>query len=239
MEKIAVVLAGGRGSRMKSDIPKQYLLIHDKPVLYYSLKMFQESEIDKIILVAGHDDIAMCSRDIVEKYQFDKVVKVVEGGAQRYDSVYHALKAIKELKIGSDDGKDSYVFIHDGARPCVNQEIIHRCYLAAEQFGACTAAVPVKDTIKVVDKEGFAVDTPDRNTLWQVQTPQTFRYDIIQRAYEKMFLDKEKGGITDDAMLVERYTDVKVKMAMGSYNNIKITTPEDMGAAARILETMM
>lgn len=239
MEKIAVVLAGGRGSRMKSDIPKQYLLIHDKPVLYYSLKLFQESEIDKIILVAGHDDIAMCSRDIVEKYQFDKVVKVVEGGAQRYDSVYHALKAIKELQIGSDDGKDSYVFIHDGARPCVNQEIIHRCYLAAEQFGACTAAVPVKDTIKVVDKEGFAVDTPDRNTLWQVQTPQTFRYDIIQRAYEKMFLDKEKGVITDDAMLVERYTDVKVKMAMGSYNNIKITTPEDMGAAARILETMM
>lgn len=239
MEKIAVVLAGGRGSRMKSDIPKQYLLINDKPVLYYSLKIFQDSEIDKIILVAGHDDIAMCRRDIVEKYHFNKVVKVVEGGGERYDSVYHALKAIKELHIGSDDGKDIYVFIHDGARPCVNQEMIHHCYLAAEQFGACTAAVPVKDTIKVVDQEGFAVDTPDRNTLWQVQTPQTFRYDIIRCAYEKMFLDQEKGSITDDAMLVERYTDVKVKMSMGSYNNIKITTPEDMGVAARILETMM
>lgn len=239
MKKIAIVLAGGRGSRMNSEIPKQYLLLKDKPVLYYSLKMFQESEIDKIILVAGSDDVEMCLEKIVTKYHLDKVVSIVEGGAERYDSVYHGLNAVKTIYNDCNHGKDVYVFIHDGARPCVNQEVIHNCFLEAEKFGAATAAVPVKDTIKVVDREGFAVDTPDRSTLWQVQTPQVFRYELIVQAYKEMFSDPERGVITDDAMLVERYTDVKVKMAMGSYNNIKITTPEDMAAAARILETMM
>lgn len=235
MKKIAVVLAGGRGSRMKSDIPKQYMLLNDKLVLYYSLKMFQESEVDSIILVSGREEMQFCREEIVEKYNFDKVIRIVEGGAERYDSVYNALCTVKQLFEASTALEDIYVLIHDGARPCVDKEIFNNCVNAVSEFGACTAAVPVKDTIKVVDKDGFAVDTPKRSSLWQIQTPQAFRFDIIAGAYEKMYQDKERGLITDDAMLIERYTDVKVKMAMGSYNNIKITTPEDMGMAMQII----
>lgn len=235
MRKIAIVLAGGRGSRMKSSVPKQYLLLNDKPVLYYSLKMFQESDVDDIILVSGREEIQFCQKQIVEKYHFDKVVKIAEGGAERYDSVYNALCAAEELCGGLDNLKNVYVLIHDGARPCVDKTVFDNCMEAVRKFGACTAAVPVKDTIKVVDKDGFAVETPERSSLWQIQTPQAFRFDIIAQAYQKMYQDTEKGTITDDAMLVEKYTDVKVKMAMGSYNNIKITTPEDMGMALQII----
>ena len=114
-------------------------------------------------------------------------------------------------------------------------DIIERVYKDTEKWDACVVGMPVKDTIKVVSPEGFAVDTPDRNTLWQIQTPQVFRSDIISSAYAKMYADTDRGTITDDAMLVERYTDVPVKMAMGAYTNIKITTPEDMGIAAQYL----
>ena len=220
MKKIAVVLAGGRGSRMNSDIPKQYLMLKDRPVLYYALKAFQDSDIDSIVLAAGENDLEMCRTQIV--------------GAQRYDTVYNALKAAQELTMDTAS-KEVLIYIHDGARPCISQEIIKNCEEAALRYGACTAAVPVKDTIKVVSPEGFAVDTPDRNTLWQIQTPQVFRSDIISSAYTKMYADTDRGTITDDAMLVERYTDVPVKMAMGAYTNIKITTPEDMGIAAQYL----
>lgn len=227
MKEIAIVLAGGKGSRMNSSTPKQYLMIKGYPVLYYSLKAFQESSVDEIILVAGRDDIEMCRREIVERYGFDKVLTITEGGTQRYDSVKNALKVIRE-RIKENNIKDAAVYIHDGARPCVNAEILKSCKEAVCKFGACTAAVPVKDTIKIVNADGFAVSTPDRNTLWQIQTPQVFRYDIISEAYNRMYKDEERGVITDDAMIVERYTKFSVKMAMGSYTNIKITTPEDM-----------
>ena len=222
MKKIAVVLAGGRGSRMNSDIPKQYLMLKDRPVLYYALKAFQDSDIDSIVLAAGENDLEMCRTQIVEKYGINKVMAIV------------ALKAAQELAIDTAP-EEVLIYIHDGARPCISREIIKNCEEAALQYGACTAAVPVKDTIKVVSPEGFAVDTPDRNTLWLIQTPQVFRSDIISSAYAKMYADTDRGTITDDAMLVERYTDVPVKMAMGAYTNIKITTPEDMGIAAQYL----
>ena len=225
MKKIAVVLAGGRGSRMNSDIPKQYLMLKDRPVLYYALKAFQDSDIDSIVLAAGENDLEMCRTQIVEKYGINKVMAIVAGGAQRYDTVYNALKAAQELAIDTAP-EEVLIYIHDGARPCISREIIKNCEEAALQYGACTAAVPVKDTIKVVSPEGFAVDTPDRNTLCS---------DIISSAYAKMYADTDRGTITDDAMLVERYTDVPVKMAMGAYTNIKITTPEDMGIAAQYL----
>lgn len=235
MRKIAIVLAGGRGSRMKSSVPKQYLLLNDKPVLYYSLKMFQESDVDDIILISGQEEIEFCQKEIAEKYHFNKIVNIIEGGAERYDSVYNGLRAAKELCGGSDNLKNVYILIHDGARPCVDKNIFDNCMEAVREFGACTAAVPVKDTIKVVDKDGFAIETPERSSLWQIQTPQAFRFDIIAQAYQKMYQDTQKGTITDDAMLVEKYTDIKVKMAIGSYNNIKITTPEDMGMALQII----
>ena len=175
MKKIAVVLAGGRGSRMNSDIPKQYLMLKDRPVLYYALKAFQDSDIDSIVLAAGENDLEMCRTQIVEKYGINKVMAIVAGGAQRYDTVYNALKAAQELAIDTAP-EEVLIYIHDGARPCISREIIKNCEEAALQYGACTAAVPVKDTIKVVSPEGFAVDTPDRNTLWQIQT---LRYSAV------------------------------------------------------------
>ena len=123
MKKIAVVLAGGRGSRMNSDIPKQYLTLKDRPVLYYALKAFQDSDIDSIVLAAGENDLEMCRTQIVEKYGINKVMAIVAGGAQRYDTVYNALKAAQELTIDTAP-KEVLIYIHDGARPCISQEII-------------------------------------------------------------------------------------------------------------------
>ena len=235
MKKIAVVLAGGRGSRMNSDIPKQYLMLKDRPVLYYALKAFQDSDIDSIVLAAGENDLEMCRTQIVEKYGINKVMAIVAGGAQRYDTVYNALKAAQELAIDTAP-EEVLIYIHDGARPCISREIIKNCEEAALQYGACTAAVPVKDTIKVVSPEGFAVDTPDRNTLWQIQTPQAFDYNLIFDAYSKLLSSEEyQTGVTDDAMVVESMTDRKVKLIRGDYSNIKVTTPEDMDLAEVLL----
>ena len=227
MKNIAIVLAGGRGSRMESDIPKQYMSLCGKPVLYYALNAFQNSVIDEIIIVSGADDVEHCQKEIVEKYGMTKVSKVVSGGKERYDSVINGLRAI--------EGTDGYVFIHDGARPCVSEGIIERCLQDVKKHKACVAAVPVKDTIKVVDKERFSVTTPDRSTLWQIQTPQVFELALVRQAYEKMYRDEARGNITDDAMVVEKYSDTRVKMSLGGYNNIKITTPEDMIIAAAML----
>jgi 2-C-methyl-D-erythritol 4-phosphate cytidylyltransferase len=234
MKKTAVVLAGGKGSRMKSTTPKQYLDLNGKPVIYYSLRQFQDGDMDSIVLVCGKDDIEKCRTEIVEKYHFDKVRSVVAGGAERYDSVYNALCEIN--RIYDKESKDSIMtFIHDGARPCVDLQVLERCGTDALKYMACTAAVPVKDTIKVADKDGFAVDTPDRSTLWQIQTPQVFRFDIIWKAYHAMLSDTNRKNITDDAMIVECYSDVKVKLTLGNYKNIKITTPEDIKVAGEFL----
>lgn len=229
----AIVLAGGKGSRMKSSIPKQFMNINNKPVLYYSLKIFQESSIiDNIILVTGESDIEYCKHSIVEKYSFTKVRDVVAGGKERYNSVYNGLKAVK--KAESYD-KTQYVFIHDGARACITNKIIQTCYSDVKEYMACVAAVPVKDTIKITDSNGFAVNTPDRSTLWQIQTPQVFEYNLVSDAYDKMIKDTDRGNITDDAMVVEHYSDVKVKMSLSEYSNIKITTPDDIIIAESFL----
>jgi methyl-accepting chemotaxis protein len=134
-------------------------------------------------------------------------------------------------KLSGDEewlsGED-YIFIHDGARPCVTAQIIYNCMQDVMEYKACVAAVPVKDTIKVADKAGMSVNTPDRSTLWQIQTPQSFEYELIMDAYEKMIKDSARGNITDDAMVVEKYTSVRVKLTQSSYKNIKITTPDDI-----------
>lgn len=222
MKHVAIVLAGGKGSRMNSDIPKQYMQLMGKPVLYYSLKAFQESDIDEIVLVVGKGEIDSCRADIVDAYGFTKIANIVEGGSERYYSVLNGLRAIKEC---------DYVYIHDGARPCISLDVIKRCMEDVVQYKACIAAVPVKDTIKIADTDGYAAQTPDRNHLWQIQTPQCFAYDIVRAAYEDMAADESRGNITDDAMVVEKYTNAKVKLTMASYKNIKITTPEDIAIA--------
>ena len=217
----AIVLAAGSGKRMNSAIQKQYLLLAGKPVLYYSLKAFEESSVSAIVLVTGAGEEDYCRKEIVAPYGITKVSAIVPGGKERYHSVFAGLKAA--------DGAD-YVMIHDGARPFVDADMILRSMETVKQFGACVVGMPVKDTIKVVDDDHFAIETPARQFLWQAQTPQTFTYRAIYDAYEKM-LRREDAAITDDAMVFDQITGKHVKMIAGSYRNIKITTPEDMAAA--------
>lgn len=233
----AIVLAAGKGSRMKSDIAKQYLDLCGKPLIWYALHAIEESSvIDDCILVTTAEDISYVKEEIVMKYGFSKVGAVVAGGEQRYDSVYRALRVIAgdgAARLGNMDG---YVFIHDGARPFLTEEILKRCYDRVCACRACAVGMPVKDTIKLVDADGFAVQTPDRSMLWQVQTPQVFDASLIVEAYEKMMAQKnrtdaEKIRVTDDAMVVETFMDVPVGLVQGSYENIKVTTPEDMAVA--------
>jgi len=214
----AIVLAAGAGKRMNTKVHKQYLEVAGKPLLYYTLKAFEESRVDDIVLVTGAGEEAYCHKEIIEKYGFHKVKAVVAGGKERYHSVYQGLLAAE----GAD-----YVLIHDGARPLVENAVIERCMESVEKYQACVVGMPVKDTIKIVDGEQFAKETPDRSSLWQVQTPQTFSYTLIREAYRKM-LEQEDTAITDDAMVVERMTSVPVKLIEGSYRNLKITTPEDL-----------
>ena len=231
MEKFtAIVLAGGTGKRMHSHIHKQYLELAGNPVLYYALKAFEESDVTDIVLVTGADEETYCQREIIEKYHISKVKAIVPGGAERYHSVYAGLCAA--------DGAD-YVLIHDGARPLVTYDIICRSMEAVKEYHACVAGMPVKDTIKAADAEGFSASTPDRSTLWQIQTPQAFRFGLIYRAYEKVFAPgTDRSRITDDAMVMEQYGSLKVKLEEGAYDNIKITTPEDILLAEQILETL-
>lgn len=233
MKTVAIVLAAGSGSRMHNDVKKQYMEIGGKPLIYYSLKAFEESVIDDIVLVVSRGDVDYVKKDIVAKYGFDKVVAVVEGGLARYHSVRLGLQATN---------KDyDYAFIHDGARPFIDREIIMRALQAVKEYKACVVGMPAKDTIKIADEKGFAASTPDRNLMWTIQTPQVFSYKMILELYQR--LDREEGelmakgiNITDDAMVVEYYTDTKVKLVEGSYDNIKITTPEDIAVAEAIIE---
>ena len=231
MDKFAaIVLSAGVGSRMKSDIPKQYMELAGKPVIYYSLKAFEEAGFSSIVLVCGKDDIEYCQEKIVKKHRLKNVTAVVPGGKERYHSVFEGLKAISEA---------DYVFIHDGARPMLTQEIIERLKETVINEEAAVAGMPVKDTIKIVDDESYVKDTPERQYVWQVQTPQCFSYPIIYEAYSSVIQDEEEGWtipkITDDAMVLEYATDHEVKMVEADYRNIKITTPEDLAIAQTFL----
>ncbi|MCI6065362.1 2-C-methyl-D-erythritol 4-phosphate cytidylyltransferase [bacterium] len=214
----AIVLAAGSGKRMNSKVHKQYLIIQDRPVLYYSLKAFEDSAVDEIVLVVGKGEEKFCRKEIVDKYGISKVKAIVEGGKERYHSVFEGLKQTSDA---------DYVLIHDGARPFVNQDIIRRCMQEVQKYQACVVGMPVKDTIKIADEEGYAKQTPDRKNVWMIQTPQTFSYALIYEAYEEM-LKTEDTAITDDAMVLERIKGKKSKLIEGSYRNIKITTPEDL-----------
>lgn len=222
----AIVLSAGVGSRMKSDIPKQYMDLLGKPVIYYSLKAFEEAGFSSIILVCGKDDVEYCKKEIIQKHNLKSVTAVVPGGKERYHSVFEGLKSLKDT---------DYVFIHDGARPMIDQATIARLKEAVVKEEAAVAGMPVKDTIKIVDEEAYVSDTPERQYVWQVQTPQCFAYSIIYEAYKNVIQDEEEGWtipkITDDAMVLEYATDHEVKMIEADYRNIKITTPEDLAIA--------
>lgn len=222
----AIVLAAGKGTRMNSKIQKQFLEVEGKPVIYYSLKCFQESLLIRdIILVTGEESLSYCKEEIVKRFGFSKVKKVTAGGKERYDSVYAGLCAC--------DNTD-YVLIHDGARPFVTEEILERTCFVVKETGACVVGMPAKDTIKISDRNKMVESTPAREKVWLVQTPQAFRYSLIKESYESIRC-KDMSGITDDAMIVEQESGVKVALVHGSYENLKITTPEDLIIAEAFL----
>ena len=224
----AVVLAAGSGKRMGTAVHKQYLLIKDRPVIYYTLQAFEDSEVDEVILVTGADEVDYCRKEIVEAYHFKKVRDVVAGGKERYDSVYEGLKALS----GCD-----YVLIHDGARPLISRTLINANINCVQETKACITAVPAKDTIKVADDNDYVADTPDRSRLWQIQTPQSFSYALVLEAYRKRE-EAMDGTMTDDAMVVEKYTSHPIRLFKGDYRNIKITTPEDLVIAEAFLDNL-
>ena len=231
MNKItAIVLAAGSGSRMKSKTKKQFMEIKGKPVIWYSLFEFEKSRVDEIILVTGKEDIDYCKKEIVEKYNLKKIKNVVAGGSERYESVYNGLKEVT----------GNIVLIHDGARPLINNEIIERSIEGTIKSDACVVGVPVKDTIKRANKEGYIIDTTNRSELWITQTPQSFKTDLVKMAYKKMKEELEKGNttlnITDDAMVVEEFTTNQVRFVQGDYKNIKVTTPQDIDIAELFIE---
>lgn len=224
----AIVLAAGQGKRMGTKIQKQYLLLAGKPVLYYSLKAFQDSEvIDDIYLVTGKGDEEFCRKEIVDKYDFQKVSHILCGGAERYHSVWNALQNLAE---------EGYVFIHDGARPFVSPEIISRAYEEVQNSGACVVGMPVKDTIKIADENDNVAATPERSRVWMVQTPQVFETMLVKNAYAKL-IESGNTSATDDAMVVEMMNGCSIKLVEGSYENIKITTPEDLEIGETFLKT--
>ena len=224
----AIVLAAGKGSRMHMDIQKQYAEILGRPVIAHTLDSFEASEVDEIILVVGEGEIPFAREQIVERFGYKKVSRIVTGGKERYESVYEGLCAAQDI---------TYALIHDGARAFITPELIAQCIRDVKRYDACVMAVPVKDTIKIVDEEQYSISTPDRSVMWQMQTPQRFRLSEIREAYRQM-LENGDTTMTDDAMVMEKYGSRRVKMIMGSYENIKLTTPGDFILGEAILQNM-
>lgn len=217
MTTAAIIVAAGQGSRIGGALPKQFQPVGGKPILSYTLKKFEDcSRIQDVVLVTAPEWKSYAAQEIVDRFDFRIVKKIVAGGQERQDSVFAGLKAL--------DGSPEIVVIHDAVRPFVSLGKIEEVIEASEEHGAAILAVPPKDTIKT-EKDGFVDKTLDRNFLWSVQTPQVFKYDLIMKAYKKAFED----GIyqTDDSALVER-VGAKVKIVEGEHDNIKITTPADL-----------
>ncbi|MBI5682985.1 MAG: 2-C-methyl-D-erythritol 4-phosphate cytidylyltransferase [Deltaproteobacteria bacterium] len=214
---IAIIVAAGKGKRMGADTGKQWISLQGKPIIAHTLQRFEEcSAVDSIIVVTQSDEIEYCRNEVIERFGFTKVIGIIKGGKERQDSVRNGLDAV--------DDSYTIVIIHDGVRPFVSPSIINRSIESAEKTGASVVSVPVKDTIKEVS-DGYVVKTLKRGRLWAVQTPQTFKTEIIKHAHKKALED----GIyaTDDSSLVERLG-FRVEVVEGSYENIKITTPEDL-----------
>lgn len=222
----AIVLAGGRGKRMNYHKSKQFIEIKGKPVLVYTLEKFiYNKSIDEVILVLPEDEVDYCKKEVLQKYSL-KVDRIVIGGKERQDSVFNALEAMEKANI---------VLIHDGARPFINEKIIEEGIKYANIYGAAAPGVTPKDTIKVKNEDNISVDTPDRNMLVAVQTPQCFKYDEIYQCHRK--IKEENAIVTDDTSVVERYGH-KVYLYEGDYTNIKITTPEDLILAERLIQVI-
>jgi 2-C-methyl-D-erythritol 4-phosphate cytidylyltransferase len=218
MKADAVIVSAGKGVRFMEGQKKQFYFLGGKPILTHTLDKFETcSLIRSILLVVGQEDMDYCLEEFTEKYKFKKISQIVPGGKRRQESVKNGIDALpKDTDI---------VAIHDGVRPFVTKAMIEDSVHSAVRYGAVILAMPVKDTIKMSSPDGTVLKTLDRESLWQIQTPQTFQANVIKEAYRRA---TEEGFIgTDDASLVERLG-VKVHILPGSYTNIKITTPEDL-----------
>lgn len=224
MKVLSLITAAGKGERTGLAIKKLYYTLGDKPILAHTVYVFEEcKEVDDIYLIVPLGDIELCRENIVEKYRFGKVKKIIEGGEKRQDSIQNGLDAIEQ--------KYDIVVIHDGARPFVTERIVSSCISEAFRFGASVVAIPVSDTLKKSIDGEIIEGTVKRDFLWQAQTPQAFSCEIIKEAYKTIKGDDIVA--TDDSFLVENMG-VKVKMVMGSVFNIKITYPEDIKLAEAI-----
>ena len=222
----AVIVSAGKGHRFKEGTKKQFLPLSGKPILAHTLGPFEASPlIRSIYLVVPPEDMDYCLREVIEKYQYGKISQIVPGGRTRQESAKNGIDAVP--------GDSDIISIHDGVRPFVTKEMIEDSVHGALRFEAVVIAVPVKDTIKMVQPDGTILQTLERESLWQVQTPQTFRASVIREAYLRAVRDGFVG--TDDASLVERLG-AKVHVLPGSYANIKITTPEDLILAHFIVQ---
>jgi 2-C-methyl-D-erythritol 4-phosphate cytidylyltransferase len=218
----AIIVAAGSGKRMESDTKKQFLNLFGRPVLAHTIENINNNElINEIIIVVSKDDI-LTVKDIVLSCDVKKVREIVVGGENRADSVAKGLMSVSE--------DADIILIHDGVRPIVPNDLISNCILDAKEFGGATLGVRVKDTIKTVDKDNFITSTLNRDELIAIQTPQCFKADIIKKAYENY----DKNAL-DDCSLVEALG-IKIKVTEGSYNNIKLTTKEDLILLNAIIE---
>lgn len=230
-ENTCILLAAGKGQRLGGPVPKQYQQLSGKPLMAWSLTAFVKSPvISDIVLVIPEGDEMYVRESILSKIPgADQKVRVlVPGGAQRYLSVGNGLSAIT--------WDCDYVFVHDGARPMIQEETIERLLADAKTYGSAIAGVRSKDTVRITDEDGCGISTPDRRNVWIVQTPQVFRKDLLDRAYEKLWKEPERAkSITDDGMVVETFAGVSVHMCEASYDNLKVTTPDDLAAAEVLL----
>ena len=225
VNKVAILVAGGKGLRMKNNVRKQYLQLAGTPVLARTLKVFNDCEIiDRIILVIPKDDVDVVKNNILACLTPHKEIRLVFGGKERQDSVYSGLREIED--------ENSIVAIHDGVRPFISCQDISASIDAAEKFGAGILGIPAQDTIKSVNGDLLITDTVERNSIWLAQTPQTFQFRLIMDAHMAARKSGFKG--TDDASLVEA-KGKPVKMVAGHKYNIKITTPEDLKLAEAVL----
>ncbi len=231
MKSAAVLLAAGSGRRMGSGEKKQYLDLCGRPLMYYSLSTFAKSAVDDLIIVVSPGDAQRVREEVVEKYGIDRVRAIVDGGAERYDSVGNGVRAAHDADL---------ILIHDTARPFVTVDMIDRAMKAASEHRAAVVGMPVKDTVRITDEAGVSVNTPDRRRVWAAQTPQVFEGELVRRAYDMLSADRDgsvRGDvlITDDAQVVELYTGVHARMVEGSWSNMKVTVPEDVPVAESIL----
>ena len=221
----AIIVAAGQSRRMGGDTSKQFILIDGVPVIVRTLKAFEIAErIREVVIAARQEDIPQMYA-LIQDYEITKVKQIITGGETRQESVFRAIAQV-------DENAD-FLAIHDGARPLIRPQEIDLAVSAAVEHGAAALGVPVKDTVKQVDADGKIVDTPERSTLWAVQTPQVFSRALYLRAAEQA--GEAAAQLTDDCQLIER-TGAPVYLVRGAYANLKITTPEDVFAAEGILK---